>query len=114
MEKSDIEELESWEDEADQRLILHVNWAVVLSSEKVIVFCSDSDVIMLLLRYYKQWFVGGLKELWVNYGTGQRRRMLPIHTLFGRLGADLCGVLLKAQIFTAMIAIVSSVLNMLQ
>ena len=38
--------------------------------------------------------------MWVNYGTGQSRRMLPIHALLGRFGADLCRVLLKAHTLT--------------
>ena len=96
----EIQELESWENEADQRLIVHLNWAIINSAKRVVVFCNDSDVVVLLLRYYKQWLVTGLKELWVNYGTGQNRRMLPIHAIFDRLGADVCGILVKVHLLT--------------
>ena len=35
----------------------------------------------------------GLKELWVKGGKGNTTRYIPIHTLFQRLGRDLCSVL---------------------
>ena len=80
---------------------MHINWAVVISSaEIVVVFCNDSDVVMLLLRYFEQWFLKGLKQLWINYGTGPSRRMLPIHTIFGRIGGEVCSVLVKVHLLS--------------
>lgn len=35
----------------------------------------------------------GLKELWVKAGVGESVRFVPLHTLYDRLGADLCSVL---------------------
>ena len=96
----DVPELENWQFEADTRLIAHVNWAVNACVQKVVVICNDSDVFVLLMRYYEQWLMKGLKELWMCYGTGNNRRMLPVHILFEKHGKDMCKVIVKAHVLT--------------
>ena len=39
-EVNDKEELQSWEEEAVQKFILHIKWAVAPSAEKVVVLCK--------------------------------------------------------------------------
>ena len=38
-------------------------------------------------------FRNGSKEFWVKAGVGESVRFVPLHTLYDRLGADLCSVL---------------------
>ena len=42
----------------------------------------------------------GLKELWVEFGTGEKRRLLPLHRMAERMGEPLCRVKVKAHVLT--------------
>ena len=77
---AEIPELLNWTEESDSRLVLHVEWAVrVKQCQRVVVLSNDTDTFALLLHYapYLLLHTQGLKELWQQYGTGEKRRMLP-------------------------------------
>lgn len=40
----------------------------------------------------------GLKELWQQFGTGEKRRMLPLHQAVAKLGYPLVKVVIKLHI----------------
>ena len=61
---------------------------------------NDTDTVILLLHYIRLLKDDGLNELWVQFGTGQKRRMIPLHVLHCKLGDQLCHVLIKAHILT--------------
>ncbi len=61
---------------------------------------NDTDTVILLLRYINLFKEGGLQELWVQYGTGEKRRMIPLHVIHLKLGEELCRVLIKAHVTT--------------
>ena len=42
----------------------------------------------------------GMKEIWQQYGTGEKRRMLPLHQAVSNLGAPLAKTVIKAPILT--------------
>ena len=42
----------------------------------------------------------GLQELWVQFGTGEKRRMIPLHVLHFKLGDELYLVFIKAHVLT--------------
>ncbi|MES9879867.1 MAG: hypothetical protein ABW185_03200 [Sedimenticola sp.] len=42
----------------------------------------------------------GLKELYAEFGTDEKRRLLPLHRMAERIGESLCRVLAKAQILS--------------
>src|SRR6218665_1559012 len=42
----------------------------------------------------------GLKELWQQYGTGEKRRMLPLHQAACQLGPSLAKTVIKTHILT--------------
>ena len=69
--------------EADDRLLLHVQHATCAESFKwVIVASADTDVLICLLYHFNQtWNDGGLFELWVLCGQGNTGRAVPIHNL---------------------------------
>ena len=47
-----IPELLNWIEEADHRLVVHVEWAVrVKQCKKVVVISNDTDTFALLLHY---------------------------------------------------------------
>ncbi len=97
---SDLSDLNNWQEEADSRIISHVHWAVGRGCERAIVVSNDTDTVILLLRYISLFKEGGLQELWVQYGTGEKRRMIPLHVMHLKLGEELCRVLIKAHVTT--------------
>jgi hypothetical protein len=98
----EISDLHSWIEEADARLVVHVEWAVCVKQCKRVVVCSnDTDTFALLLHYTPQFQALGLKEIWQQYSTGEKRRMLPLHLqAVSKLGAPLAKCLIKAHILT--------------
>lgn len=67
---SDMEQLQSFNEKADTRIILHAEAYYMDGYEWIIVSCRDTDVLVLLTH-----FAGQLKgELWMRTGTRQERR----------------------------------------
>ena len=65
---AEIPELLNWTEEADIRLVLHVEWAVrVKQCQRVVVLSNDTDTFALLLHYATYLQTQGLKELWQQY-----------------------------------------------
>ena len=60
----EIPELLSWIEEADARLIVHVEWAIRLSKcERIIMISNDTDTFALLLHYTPYFQTLGAKEI---------------------------------------------------
>ena len=66
----------------------------------MVVVSNDTDTVILLLHYIGLFKEGGLQELWVQIGTGDKQRMIPLHVMHLKLGDKLCHVLIKAHITT--------------
>ena len=91
----------SWLEEADERLILHVGWAVEEKKcERGVVISNDTDTFALLLYYLPYLKQKGLKELWQKFGTGEKRRLIPLHDILEKMGESFCKVVLKAHVLT--------------
>ena len=85
--------LQSNFEEADLRIPLHVLDCIENEHRVCVVITSDTDVIVALL-YHMPVFLGkGLEELWVRAGVGETTRYVPLHTMYTKLGHDLCRVL---------------------
>lgn len=97
----EIPDLLNWIEEADARLLVHVDWAVrVKQCKRAVIVSNDTDTFALLLHYSPYFHELGMKEIWQQYGTGERRRMLPLHQAVSRLGASLSKTVIKAHILT--------------
>jgi hypothetical protein len=97
----EIPDLFNWIKEADTRLVVHVDWAVrVQRCKRVVVVSNDTDTFALLLHYTPYFQDLGLQEMWQQYGTGEKRRMLPLHQAVAKLGASLAKTVIKAHILT--------------
>lgn len=97
----EIPDLLNWIEEADSRLVVHVEWAVrVKQCKRVVVVSNDTDTFALLLHYTPYLQALGLQEMWQQYGTGEKRRMLPLHQVVSQLGAPLAKTVIKAHILT--------------
>ena len=69
---SDLSILNNWQEEADCRIISHVHWTVETGCHRVVVVSNDTDTVILLLHYIGLFKEGGLQELWVQFGTGDK------------------------------------------
>ena len=91
-------ELKNSIEEADYRLVPHVNWAAQHNTKRAVLLSNDTDVIAIMLRYMETFKSNGLSELWIQFGTGEKQRFLPLHILQKKLGPDLSRVLVKAHL----------------
>ena len=87
--------LSTWEEEADSRLLSHIDWSVEKGCERIIVLSNDTDIVVLILRHKK-----GLQEMWVEFDTEEHRRKIPLHCLHAKRGEDFCNILLKAHVLS--------------
>ena len=97
-----IHDLELNYEEADWRLIPHLDWNIKIFPyiKCGIVVSNDTDVLVLLTYYFKHFNAEGLEQLWLEIGTGTNKVLLPVHILYRKLGEKLCRNLLKAHIGT--------------
>jgi hypothetical protein len=90
-----------WIEEADARIMVHVEWAVYfMNCTRVVIASNDTDTFALLLHYTPLFQELGLKEVWQQYGTGEKRRMLPVHQAVLKLGEPMAKTVIKAHILT--------------
>ncbi len=95
-----IPELSNWQKEADCRIISHIEWSVGRGCQRAVIISNDTDSVALILRYVHHFIANDLLELWVQLGTGDRRRMIPLHIISPKLGRPFCLPLLKAHMLT--------------
>ena len=88
-------------EEADLKVVQHVHYAVNQQNcNRVFVYSNDTDVVVLLLRYLPRFKEEGLLELWQHVGTGNNRRLIPVHTISEKLGDPLSSIIIKCHIGT--------------
>ncbi len=96
-----IPNLLNWIEEADARLVVHVDWAVrVQQCKRVVIVSNDTDTFALLLHYTPYFQNLGLQEIWQQHGTGEKRRMIPLHQAVCKLGSSLAKTVTKAHVLT--------------
>ncbi len=67
---------------------------------RVVVLSNDTDTFALLLHYAPYLQTLGLKDIWQQHGTGEKRRMLPLHQAVSQLGAPFVKTVIQAHILT--------------
>ena len=92
-----MHELNSSQEEADTKLILHCLYAAQhATTEELVVRSPDTDVFLLLLAFSKR-----IASPWLfDTGTGNSRRLLNITDLSNKLSQDMCDALLGFYSFT--------------
>ena len=68
-------------EEADTRLILHSCQAVSEGYERILVICSDTDVLLLLLHFIPS----RAAQVWMISGTAKNRKCYPLHSVRDKL-----------------------------
>ena len=83
----DIPALESIQQEADTRLILHALYSVKNNGvDRVVIHANDTDIITTCL-FYGATYLSDLSQLWVRTA---RDAYLPIHEMVAALGPSQC------------------------
>ena len=73
---SNKENLDKPIEEADLRIISHMEDSIQPKNTRIILILNDTDVLLLVL-YFMQYFTStGLKELWIQFGTRQKKKDL--------------------------------------
>lgn len=85
-------------EEADTRIILHINDALSNEYKRIIVKSNDVDVFALLLHYIIHFKERGLKELWLQFGRVAHSRFIPMHILHERISNELSLLALKLHV----------------
>src|SRR6218665_1146320 len=76
-------------EEAGTRLIVHVHRAIKHSAIKTVaVLSNDVDIVVIAVAVFADLQQDGLQKLWVAFGQSNKRRWMPIHTLFEKLGKE--------------------------
>ena len=86
-------ELNSNMEEEDIPVIPHVTATVKDGSKRVMVPSDDADVVMLLLYFFNVYSEMDVEGLWVTFWKGESYRVIPIHSLFAKLGKQMCKIL---------------------
>ena len=96
---TEVSILSSWQDEADCRLVSHIDWNVKRWCERVVVVFNDTDYILLILRCITTFINMELQEVWVEFG-GEHKPKIPRHSLHARLGVAFCSILVKFHVLS--------------
>ena len=80
--------LESSQEEADDRMMMHVNYEVMKGASKIIVASSDTDVLICLLYHLVTWRKQGLSCLWNVRGPSHDKKVIPLHLLLQDVGEN--------------------------
>ena len=85
-------------EEADYRMILHVNDMVRNNMKNIIVKTVDSDVVIICCSYFHE--IVGLQTLWIAFGKGKDLKYIPVHDIAKAFGAEKSKGLLFFHAFT--------------
>ena len=85
-------------EEADTRVFLHaLDMRRHNSIEHVMIKTVDTDVVVLAVALFAEL---NIKELWIDFGSGQNQAYYPIHTIYNSLGPEKSKGLLFFHAFT--------------
>ena len=93
-------DLDSMIQEADSRIIPHIQKTFMRGVRRVIVHLNDTNVVVFLL-YYIHYFINlDIEDLWIKFRIGDKSRHIPVHKLEAVLGTQLCKFILKSHVLT--------------
>ena len=77
-------------EEADSRIMLHLQHAVMAGHKVAFVRTVDSDAVVLSIPHYPTFQNLGLTGLWIGFGCGKNYRGTPVHEVSAQLGPNRC------------------------
>lgn len=96
---TEIKRLNSNQEEADTRLILHVI-AELKADITILIKSVDTDVLILLLHFYCEISDMSRSNIYMQLGHGKNSRFLSINNIVENLGTEVCEKLLTIHCLT--------------
>lgn len=93
---TEIQTLQSTQEETDSRVVLYLNHAVVLGYKSAVVRTPDTDILFILLHHSH---AIGL-TIYLDIGMGKHRQLINVTELGESLGSDYCTTLLGYYVFS--------------
>ena len=87
----------TYHEEADSRMMLHLQHAVMAGHKVAFIHTVDSDVVVLSNHHYFAFQNLGLSDLWIGFGCGKK---IPVHEVSAQLGPNRCLALPFFHAFT--------------
>lgn len=87
----------SQQEEADTRMMLHLQHAAEQGHAKAYLITVDTDVVVLAIYHFKRL---NMSELWIGFGSGKTFKEIPIHHICQQLGPARSEALLFFHAFT--------------
>lgn len=104
----DIPELQSTQEEADTRIILHSIAAAKQGAQRLVVCSPDTDVLVLLLHHFPSI---GAKEVYFLTGRDGKhtsmKRFIAVHDLFQKMSIEQHNILLPVYCLTGCDTVIS-------
>ena len=96
-----LAEVTSWErllqcdhEEADDRMMFHLNHAIKVDKfQKVVIASPDTDVFICSVYHFNHWIYFNLEELWVVSGRSNAVVATPVHNIANELDSNVIDVL---------------------
>ena len=73
-------------EEADTRIFLHVRNAAEANKE-ISIRTVDTDIVVIAVSLFQEL---NIDKLWIEFGTGRRKRWLPVYSYATKLGKNTC------------------------
>jgi len=84
-------------EEADTRMMLHLQHAAEQGHAKAYLRTVDTDVVVQTVYHFNQL---KMSEIWIGFGSGKAFKEIPIHHICEQLGPPRCEALLFFHAFT--------------
>jgi len=95
--------LKCMHEEADDRMMFHINHAIQIDRfKKIIVASPDTDVFVNLVHHFSKWQFSDLEELWILSGKKSNQQATPIHDLVTHFDQNVIDVLPAVHALTGM------------
>ena len=89
-----VESLYCEHEEADERLLYHINHAIKKDDHnRVIVASPDTDVFVCLVHHFYRWIYFGLNEIWMLCEQDITKRYVAVHDIVKFILQELSDVL---------------------
>ena len=106
----EFEPLRNDHEEADDRIMYHINHAVNHDKcERVVIASADTDVFICSMYHFSRWVYRGLQEMWIVSGKRGSRSAMPIHQLVEKLDSTVIDILPAVHSLTGLFLFFSGV-----
>ena len=85
------------QEEADTRVFLHLQDMSRQGIRSIKIRTVNTDVVVIAIALFSKL---SLKELWIEFGTGNNKVFYPVHVICNNLGNEKCKALLFFHAFT--------------